>query len=63
MNREDAVRAIVANGKTEEQAKAFLDLLGSAFARRGWIEGESLSAAAIAEKFDAFMGPSTEDQP
>lgn len=55
MKREDAVRAIVATGKTEEQANAFLDLLRSGFARRGWIEGEPLLPEEIEERFNTFV--------
>lgn len=41
MNRGDAAAAITeGTGKTREQAQAFLDILGSAFRRRGWVEGE-----------------------
>jgi len=57
VNRDQAVAAIVATGKTTEQAQAFLDLLGSAFARRGWVEGEPLLPEEIEERFNTFMGP------
>jgi len=59
LTRDEAVAAIVATGKTPEQANAFLDLLGSAFARRGWISGEPLGADEVAERFDTFVGAST----
>lgn len=51
----DAIDAIVATGKTPEQAEAFLDLVGSAFRRRGWIEGDPLSPGKIGERVDAFL--------
>lgn len=57
MNREDAINAIVTTGKTREQAEAFLDILGSAFARRGWVEGEPLQPEAVAERLDTFLDP------
>jgi hypothetical protein len=59
MNREDAIKAITDGGKTREQAEAFLDILGSAFARRGWVEGEPLGPDAIAERLDTFVTPPT----
>lgn len=58
MNRDEAVAAIAAGtGKTADQAEAFLDILGSAFRRRGWIAGEPLADEAIAERLDTFVGP------
>lgn len=56
--REEAVQAIVGGtDKTPEQAEAFLDILGSAFRRRGWAEGEPLSQKEIAERIDVFSPP------
>lgn len=58
MNRDEAVAAITEGaGKTPEQAQAFLDILGSAFRRRGWVEGEPLDQDAIAERLDTFVRP------
>lgn len=58
MTREDAIAAIVASGKTREQAEAYLDILGSAFARRGLVEGEPLPAEQIDEQLGTFLGAS-----
>ncbi len=56
-DREDAIKAITEKtGKTREQAESVLDLLGSAFRRRGWAEGEPLSQDQISERFDTFIG-------
>jgi hypothetical protein len=46
-------------GKTVDQADAFLDILGSAFRRRGWVDGDPLSQDAIAERLDTFLGGSS----
>lgn len=56
MNREEAVAAIVASGKTPEQAEAYLDILGSAFARRGLVEGEPLPRKVIEERIRTYLG-------
>lgn len=56
MNREDAIKALTDKGKTREQAEAFIDLMGSAFRRRGWVPGEPLSDEQIADRMDTFMG-------
>ena len=64
--REDAIRALTASGKrTREQAEAFLDIMGSAFRRRGWAEGQPLSQEQLSERLDAFLGhgPDGEPQP
>ena len=64
MNRGDAAAAITeGTGKTHEQAQAFLDILGSAFRRRGWVEGEPLGQDAIAERLDTFIGPAVSGEP
>ena len=55
MDRSDAVQAIVATGKTPEQAEAFLDVLGSAFRRRGWVEGEPLPPEEIKQRMTVFL--------
>jgi hypothetical protein len=61
--RSEAVAAIVAKtGKSAEQAEAFLDLLGSAFARRGWLDGEPLSQERIAERVDTFLAAAGEEE-
>ncbi len=55
--RGEAVRAIVEKtGKTPEQAEAFLDLVGSAFRRRGWVDGEPMTQDQIGERLDVFLG-------
>ncbi len=56
--REEAIEGIMRSGrgKTREQAIAFLDILGSAFRRRGEIEGEPLSQDQLAERLDTFIG-------
>lgn len=57
MKRADAVEAIAeGTGKTAEQAEAFLDILGSAFRRRGWVEGEPLTEDEIGARLDTFIG-------
>lgn len=57
MSREEAIQAITEKtGKTREQAEAFLDILSSAFRRRGWSEGEPLSQDEISDRLDKFMG-------
>lgn len=62
--RETAIEAIVRDtGDTREQAEAFLDIVGSAFARRGWIEGEPLSPDEIGERLDIFLGGKGEEKP
>lgn len=54
--REKAIEAVMSTGKSREQAEAFLDLLGSAFKRRGIVDGEPLTQAEIGQKFDVFIG-------
>lgn len=61
MNREEAVTAIVATGKTREQAEAYLDILGSALARRGLVEGNPLPAKVIEERIKTFLAADKED--
>lgn len=56
MTREEAIEAVMGTGKTREQAEAFLDVMGSAFRRRGWAEGEPLSQDEIGARMDTFMG-------
>lgn len=53
---EQFIAAMVAKGKTREQAQAFLDILGSAMKRRGWIEGEPMDQEQIGDKLNTFMG-------
>lgn len=55
MNREDAIEALTAKGRTRGQAEAFLDLLASAFRRRGWAEGEPLTEEQISERVDTML--------
>lgn len=55
MNREDAIEAITGTGKSREQADAFLDILGSAFRRRGWVEGEPLTTGEIDDRMNVFV--------
>lgn len=56
--REKAIEAVMGSGrgKTREQAEAFLDILGSAFRRRGWAEGEPLNQTEIGDRLDTFIG-------
>ena len=54
--RERAIQGIMKNGKTRAQAIAFLDLMGSAFRRKGWAEGEPLASDEISERLDTFLG-------
>jgi NADH:ubiquinone oxidoreductase subunit E len=55
-SRHDAVEAICAKtGKTPEQAEAFLAILGSAFRRRGWVDGEPLSEQEIGKQVGTFL--------
>lgn len=62
--REEAVQAIMLDtGKTREQAEAFLEIVGSAFARRGWIEGEPLLPDAIGERLETFLDRNGEEKP
>lgn len=61
MNREDAIQALTDTGKTRDQAIAFIDLMGSAFRRRGWIKGEPLTQDEIGERLDTFVGEPRED--
>lgn len=61
MNREEAIAAIVATGKTREQAEAYLDILGSAFARRGWVDGEPLAAEQVEQRLNTFLGTETNE--
>jgi hypothetical protein len=56
VTREEAIVAIVEKGKTREQAEAFLAIMGSAFRRRGWVEGEPLDDDALADQYQAFLG-------
>lgn len=56
MNREEALNAIIGSGKTPEQANAFLDILGSAFARKDWIAGEPLPAEQLEALLAGFLG-------
>ncbi|MGN6653824.1 MAG: hypothetical protein ACTHJ9_00615 [Rhodanobacter sp.] len=57
IEREDLIEGICKRtGKTREQAEAFMAVLGSAFARRGWAEGEPLSEEVVEEKFGVFLG-------
>ena len=56
MKREEAIDAVMSTGKTREQAEAFLNILGSAFTRRGWVGGEPLSEEAIGANLDVFIG-------
>ncbi|MGW4488414.1 hypothetical protein ACWEOE_31785 [Amycolatopsis sp. NPDC004368] len=61
--REKAIADICARtGKTREQAVAFLDLARSAFARRGWAEGESLNQDQIGERLATFMGAKPDEE-
>ena len=54
--RDEVVAAICERtGKTPEQAEAFLDVLGSALRRRGWIPGDPLAQEDIAQKLDTFL--------
>ena len=57
MNREDAIQALVRKGHTREQAEAFLALLGSGLARRGWAGGPVLSDVEVEEQVDKLVGP------
>lgn len=51
-------------GKSREQVEAVMDILGSAFRRRGWVEGEPLSQDEIAERIDTMTGRAgTEETP
>lgn len=61
--REEFIRAQIAAGKTREQAEAFLDLVRSAFARRGWAPGEPLDDEQRAAAVDALLGTEDQDQP
>jgi hypothetical protein len=56
MTRESLIKGLVAKGKTREQAEAFLDLMGSAFRRKGWAPGEPLESEEVSEKLDVFLG-------
>ena len=56
MTRESLIEGLVAKGKTREQAEAFLDIMGSAFKRKGWAPGEPLKSEEISEKLDIFIG-------
>ena len=69
MDREGAINAITTStGKTREQAEAFLDIVGSAFRRRGWMDGKPLGQTEIVERLDTFVDrcpnnlPSMEDE-
>lgn len=42
--REALIRGLIAKGKTRGQAEASLSLIGSALARRGWIDAPVLTA-------------------
>lgn len=60
LTRDDLTRAIVdKTGKTPEQADAFLNILGSAFARRGWVDGQPLSPDEIERNLNTFVGDGT----
>lgn len=62
--REEAIARIVARtGKTSDQAEAFLNILGSAFKRRGWAEGATMTQEMITESLDAFLGAHEADAP
>ncbi|MBM4498197.1 hypothetical protein GS982_02335 [Rhodococcus hoagii] len=61
--REEAIDALTAKGRTREQAEAFIDLMGSAFRRRGWAGGEPLSQDQIGERLDTFLGKPEGDRP
>lgn len=56
MTREDAIKALTGRGKTREQAEAFLDVLGSAFRRRGWVAGDPLTYEQLTERLGTFLG-------
>jgi hypothetical protein len=56
MTREDAIAAITPTGRTREQAEAFLDIVGSAFRRRGWADGEPLTEDEIAANINTLIG-------
>lgn len=62
MTRDEAIEAVVATGKTREQAEAFIELMRSAFARRGWVEGEPLTQDEIGEQLGTFMGTGDGDE-
>jgi hypothetical protein len=59
MDYESAVNAIMETGKTREQAVAFLSIMRSAFARRGWIEGEPDTADKTSANVDLFTDTPT----
>jgi hypothetical protein len=59
MDRQQAIDAIVAKGKTPEQAEAFLAILGSAWARRGWADGEPMGDDEAQAALEVFLGDST----
>lgn len=61
MTYEEAIAAIVESGKTREQAEAFLAIVGSAFRRRGWTDGEPLDDGALAEQYRALTAPGPAD--
>jgi hypothetical protein len=63
MDREGVIQALVNKGKTREQAIAVLDLIGSAFRRRGWAEGEPLTQDQIGERLDTFVGEPEQSSP
>ena len=55
--REEVIKAICERtGKTREQADALLDILGSAFRRRGLIEGEPLTDEQTTQRVDTWLG-------
>ena len=56
MDKESLIQGLMEKGKTREQAEAFMDLMGSAFKRRGWAEGEPLDKEQISERLDTFLG-------
>lgn len=56
MTRDEAVAAIMATGKTRDQAEAFLAIMGSGFRRRGWVEGQPLSDEEISDSLRVFVG-------
>lgn len=54
--REDAIAALMESGKTREQAEALLSIARSAFARRGWIDGEPDTQEQLSGHVDRFIG-------
>ena len=54
--RERVIQASMARGKTREQAEAFLDIVGSAFRRNGWVPGAPMTNEQIDKKLSTFLG-------